>query len=326
MDPEVFFMRMYDIIHNKRNGEELSDEEIKFFVDGYTAGSIPDYQAAALAMAIYFRGMSDRETVCLTKCIAESGDTVDLSRFGTLSVDKHSTGGVGDKTSLIVAPTVAALGAKVAKMSGRGLGHTGGTVDKLEAIPGYRTTISSEEFLNQVEKIGIALIGQSGNLTPADKKLYALRDVTAPVDHDVIQVGGGVDLLVAAFVADAVHHGLVHKQSRDPFGGTGLQQGHGQHLSGRGGGAVEYQVHHQRQSADDQNQDGEQQQEKPADDSSEYAAFFLLFRRLYGNICLGRIAVLALAPAGRSVLHISLPHCLSCFASCFTKTQRCWIV
>lgn len=175
-------MRMYDIIHNKRNGEELSDEEIKFFVDGYTAGSIPDYQAAALAMAIYFRGMSDRETVCLTKCIAESGDTVDLSRFGTLSVDKHSTGGVGDKTSLIVAPTVAALGAKVAKMSGRGLGHTGGTVDKLESIPGYRTTISSEEFLNQVEKIGIALIGQSGNLTPADKKLYALRDVTATVD------------------------------------------------------------------------------------------------------------------------------------------------
>lgn len=182
MDSEVFFMRMYDIIHNKRNGEELSDEEIKFFVDGYTAGSIPDYQAAALAMAIYFRGMSDRETVCLTKCIAESGDTVDLSRFGTLSVDKHSTGGVGDKTSLIVAPTVAALGAKVAKMSGRGLGHTGGTVDKLESIPGYRTTISSEEFLNQVEKIGIALIGQSGNLTPADKKLYALRDVTATVD------------------------------------------------------------------------------------------------------------------------------------------------
>ena len=182
MDSEVFFMRMYDIIHNKRNGEELSDEEIKFFVGGYTAGSIPDYQAAALAMAIYFRGMSDRETVCLTKCIAESGDTVDLSRFGTLSVDKHSTGGVGDKTSLIVAPTVAALGAKVAKMSGRGLGHTGGTVDKLESIPGYRTTISSEEFLNQVEKIGIALIGQSGNLTPAVKKLYALRDVTATVD------------------------------------------------------------------------------------------------------------------------------------------------
>ena len=182
MDSEVFFMRMYDIIHNKRNGEELSDEEIKFFVGGYTAGSIPDYQAAALAMAIYFRGMSDRETVCLTKCIAESGDTVDLSRFGTLSVDKHSTGGVGDKTSLIVAPTVAALGAKVAKMSGRGLGHTGGTVDKLESIPGYRTTISSEEFLNQVGKIGIALIGQSGNLTPADKKLYALRDVTATVD------------------------------------------------------------------------------------------------------------------------------------------------
>ena len=175
-------MRMYDIIRNKRNGEELSDTEIEFFVKGYTDGTIPDYQASALAMAIYFRGMSERETVCLTKCIAESGDTVDLSRFGTLSVDKHSTGGVGDKTSLIVAPTVAALGAKVAKMSGRGLGHTGGTVDKLEAIPGYRTTLSSEEFLEQVERIGIALIGQSGNLTPADKKLYALRDVTATVD------------------------------------------------------------------------------------------------------------------------------------------------
>lgn len=179
---QVFFMRMYDIIRNKRNGEELSDPEIEFFVKGYTDGTIPDYQASALAMAIYFRGMSERETVCLTKCIAESGDTVDLSRFGTLSVDKHSTGGVGDKTSLIVAPTVAALGAKVAKMSGRGLGHTGGTVDKLEAIPGYRTTLSSEEFLEQVERIGIALIGQSGNLTPADKKLYALRDVTATVD------------------------------------------------------------------------------------------------------------------------------------------------
>lgn len=173
---------MYDIILKKRNGEELSCEEISFFIDGYVSGEIPDYQAAALCMAIYFQGMSDEETVMLTDCMAHSGDTVDLSRFGTLSVDKHSTGGVGDKTSLIIAPIVASLGGKVTKMSGRGLGHTGGTVDKLESIPGYRVTMPQEEFLSQVEKVGIAVIGQSGNLTPADKKLYSLRDVTATVD------------------------------------------------------------------------------------------------------------------------------------------------
>ena len=175
-------MQMYDIILKKRGGGELTDEEIAFFIDGYTKGEIPDYQASALMMAIYFRGMTKRETVTLTRCMAHSGDTVDLGRFGTLSVDKHSTGGVGDKTSLIVAPIVAALGGKVSKMSGRGLGHTGGTVDKLESIPDYRTTLSEAEFLSQVERIGLALIGQSGNLTPADKKLYALRDVTATVD------------------------------------------------------------------------------------------------------------------------------------------------
>ena len=175
-------MRMYDIIEKKRNGGELSDGEIRFFVDGFTDGSIPDYQASALAMAIWFNGMTERETVTLTEAMEHSGDTVDLSCFGNLSADKHSTGGVGDKTSLIVTPVLASLGAKVAKMSGRGLGHTGGTVDKLESIKGYRTTLTREEFLKQVDEIGLALIGQSGNLTPADKKLYALRDVTATVD------------------------------------------------------------------------------------------------------------------------------------------------
>ena len=175
-------MRTYDIILKKRNGGILSKEEIAFFINGYVDGSIPDYQASALCMAIFFRGMTDDETAALTDCMAKSGDMIDLSRFGNLTVDKHSTGGVGDKTTLIVAPIVASLGGKVAKMSGRGLGHTGGTVDKLESIPGMRVTMEREEFLRQVEKIGIAVISQSGNLTPADKKLYALRDVTATVD------------------------------------------------------------------------------------------------------------------------------------------------
>lgn len=175
-------MRMYDIIYKKRNAEELTDEEIRFFIEGYTNETIPDYQASALMMAIYFNGMTDRETVTLTEKMAKSGDTVDLSRFGDLSVDKHSTGGVGDKTSLIVAPIVASLGGKVTKMSGRGLGHTGGTVDKLESIPGYQTSLPTDKFLEQIENVGMAVIGQTGNLTPADKKLYALRDVTATVD------------------------------------------------------------------------------------------------------------------------------------------------
>ncbi len=175
-------MRMYDIIENKRDGKELTGEEINFFIKGYTDGTIPDYQASALCMAIYFNGMTEKETVILTNAMANSGDTVDLSMFGTYSVDKHSTGGVGDKTSLIVAPIVASLGGKVTKMSGRGLGHTGGTVDKLESIPGYKTTLTRQEFISQVEKVGLAIIGQSGNLTPADKKLYALRDVTATVN------------------------------------------------------------------------------------------------------------------------------------------------
>ena len=175
-------MRMYDIIEKKRDGHPLTEEEIRFFVEGYTDGSIPDYQASALCMAIYFRGMNDQEISILTDAMAHSGDMLDLSRFGTLSADKHSTGGVGDKTSLIVMPIIAALGAKVAKMTGRGLGHTGGTVDKLESIPGYDVTLDGQTFMQQVEDIGISLIGQSGNMTPADKKLYALRDVTATVD------------------------------------------------------------------------------------------------------------------------------------------------
>ncbi|MEE0967964.1 MAG: thymidine phosphorylase [Clostridia bacterium] len=175
-------MQMYDIIHKKRLGEALTEEEIRFFVQGFTYGSIEDYQAAALSMAIMFVGMTDEETTALTLAMAESGDMVDLSELGNLSVDKHSTGGVGDKTTLIVAPIVASLGGKVAKMSGRGLGHTGGTVDKLESIEGYKTTLTPGEFMQQVKDIGIAVIGQSGNLAPCDKKLYALRDVTATVE------------------------------------------------------------------------------------------------------------------------------------------------
>lgn len=175
-------MRMYDLIAKKRNGYELTDEEIKFMIDGYLENKIPDYQISAMLMAIYFKGMNDREISTLTNIIAHSGDMVDLSSIDGIKVDKHSTGGVGDKTTLIVAPIVASYGVKVAKMSGRGLGHTGGTVDKLEAIPNFKTTLSEQEFFDIVNKIGLCVIGQSGNLAPADKKLYALRDVTATVD------------------------------------------------------------------------------------------------------------------------------------------------
>ena len=175
-------MRMYDIIQKKRNGGELSGEEIGFFVKGYTDGSIPDYQAAAFCMAVYFRGMTEKETSALTLAMAESGDQIDLGGIDGFTVDKHSTGGVGDKTSLIVAPIVAACGGKVAKMSGRGLGHTGGTVDKLESIPGFETELMPDDFIKQVNDIGLCIVGQTGELAPADKKLYALRDVTATVE------------------------------------------------------------------------------------------------------------------------------------------------
>ncbi|MCR4925908.1 MAG: pyrimidine-nucleoside phosphorylase [Clostridiales bacterium] len=176
-------MRMYDIIENKRNGKMLSKEEIDFFIEGYTKGEIPDYQASALTMAIFFQGMNKEETVNLTLAMAKSGDMIDLSGIDGKCVDKHSTGGVGDKTTLIVAPIAAAAGCKVAKMSGRGLGHTGGTIDKLESIKGFSTAISVEDFINQVNKIGLCVAGQTGHLAPADKKLYALRDVTATVDN-----------------------------------------------------------------------------------------------------------------------------------------------
>ncbi len=176
------FMQMTELIRKKREGKELSSEEIEYMVKGFTAGEIPDYQMSAFCMAVIFKGMNDDETAVLTEQMAHSGDMLDLSRFGALSVDKHSTGGVGDKTSLIVGPIVASCGGVFAKMSGRGLGHTGGTVDKLEAFEGYRTSLEKDEFLSQAENIGIALIGQTGNLTPADKKLYALRDVTDTVD------------------------------------------------------------------------------------------------------------------------------------------------
>lgn len=175
-------MRIYDIIQNKKYGRELTDEEIDFFVRGVTNGTIPDYQTSALLMAIYFQGMTDREISALTDSMARSGDTVDLSDINGFTVDKHSTGGVGDKTTLVVAPIVASLGGKIAKMSGRGLGHTGGTVDKLESIQGFQTVLDRKDFIEQVNEIGISVIGQSGNLAPADKKLYALRDVTATVD------------------------------------------------------------------------------------------------------------------------------------------------
>ncbi|WP_248925355.1 pyrimidine-nucleoside phosphorylase [Paenibacillus hamazuiensis] len=175
-------MRMVDLIQKKRSGQRLNEAEIDYVIQGYTKGEIPDYQMSALLMAICFQGMDDQETSDLTMAMVRSGDTIDLSAIRGIKVDKHSTGGVGDKVSLIVAPIVASLGVPVAKMSGRGLGHTGGTVDKLESIPGFNVQLSNGQFIDAVNSIGMAIVSQTGNLAPADKKIYALRDVTGTVD------------------------------------------------------------------------------------------------------------------------------------------------
>jgi pyrimidine-nucleoside phosphorylase len=197
-------MRTVDLIQRKRDGEELAPEEIEFLVEGYTNGDIPDYQMSAFLMAVFFSGMSDREVSRLTECMLRSGDTVDLSSIPGVKVDKHSTGGVGDKTSLIVAPLAAAAGVVVPMMSGRALGHTGGTLDKLESIPGFRTSLTAEEFEKQLSELGLCFIGQTERLAPADRKLYALRDVTATVESIPLiassimskKLAEGVDALV----------------------------------------------------------------------------------------------------------------------------------
>ncbi|MFG6114448.1 pyrimidine-nucleoside phosphorylase [Halobacillus sp. MO56] len=196
-------MRMVDVIQKKRNGMELNEEEIKFFVEGYTKGEIPDYQASALTMAIYFKGMTENETATLTQAMVDSGETIDLSGIEGHIVDKHSTGGVGDKVTFIVGPLVASAGVPVAKMSGRGLGHTGGTLDKLEAIEDFHIEMTKEEFVNNVNTHKLAVAGQTGNLAPADKKLYALRDVTATVDS-IPLIAGSIMSKKLASGADSI--------------------------------------------------------------------------------------------------------------------------